>query len=263
MAALLSNRSLILIKGSDARVFLQNLLTNDINSEESFYSYILSAQGRFLFDVFVVKFQDGYLLDIFSGTKEELVDKLDMYSINQDVEIEDFDQAFRAYYSREYQENHDIIYKDSRYVSLGYRFISDKSIRSDNSYLEDKYKYTIPDGGVDILYEKSIAPEYGPEELKAVSFTKGCYVGQEVMSRTKYQGEVRKHLYKIESDTDLDDIQHGAEISQNGKKIGRFCSGYGKLGIGLLRSQNISEEGELILENKVVIANKAEWYDAS
>lgn len=259
MVSLLKDRSLIYIKGAHSTKFLQNLLTNDIESPDPFYSYILSAQGRFLFDVFVIKHEYGYLLDVYEPTKDGLIDTIDMYSINQDIELENFKPGSKVYYSKEKREDVDICYKDSRYVRLGYRFASSEDLGDDDSYLEDKYEYSIPDGGIDLIHQKSLAPEYGAEELCAASFTKGCYVGQEVMSRTKHLGEVRKHIYKIKGSS-LGNAQYGSEIIQNGKKIGIFCSGHEALGIGLIRSQNIAESGEILLEGKPIIIEKAVWY---
>ncbi len=214
------NRSLIKITGVDAAKFLQNLVTNDVCSENKvIYAMMLSPQGRFLFDMFIIKTDDSFLLDVFDGTKELLMKKLGMYKINLKVTIDGLCEE-------------DISYKDPRSELLGHG----------SSYLEDKYEYAIPDGGIDLLYDKAMPQEYGAEELNAISYTKGCYIGQEVISRTKYQGEVRKKIYKITSDSDLSDIPHGTEITSDAKKIGIFCSGHKTNGIALIREELYSQK---------------------
>ncbi|MGV2432253.1 MAG UNVERIFIED_CONTAM: hypothetical protein LVQ98_02485 [Rickettsiaceae bacterium] len=105
------------------------------------YAMILSPQGRFLFDVFVIKDDEAYLLDIFEGTKDLLLKRLNLYKINQDVSIESLD-GLKIYYSRE-KPNAKIFYKDPRYEKLMFRFISEETIDCDNSYNEDKYNYSI------------------------------------------------------------------------------------------------------------------------
>lgn len=253
MVSLLEDRALIEIRGADRLSFIQNLITNDINSSEDYqYAMMLSPGGRFLFDMFILKEEDKILLDIFAGTKDILFDKLDMYTINQEVELKAL--TSKIYYSRE-----DKGHKDPRYEKLGYRFISSDSFKDDNSYHDDKYLYSIPDGGIDLLYDKAMPQEYGAEELNAISYTKGCYVGQEVISRTKHQGEVRKKIYSISSDSDITDIEYGTPIMQQDKKIGIFLSSYGGRGISLIREMNL-DGSEAFVSSLGVSLKKAIWY---
>lgn len=253
MASLLKDRSLIEVRGDDRLSFIQNLITNNINSAENYiYAIMLSPGGRFLFDMFILKERDRLLLDVFSGTKKLLLDKLDLYNINLDISLSELSE--KIYYTREKRGN-----KDPRYEKLGYRFISFESLEDDNSYSQDKYEYSIPDGGIDLIYNKAMPQEYGAEELNAISYMKGCYVGQEVISRTKHQGEVRKKIYSIMSDSNLSDIQHGAPIMQQDKKVGIFLSSYNNKAIALIREMNL---GGLtaILDNIPISLKKAIWY---
>lgn len=253
MVSYLKDRSLMEVKGSDSFSFIQNLITNDIYLPEKYlYAIMLSPGGRFLFDMFILKEESRILLDVFEGTRDILFDKLDMYTINQDVEIKKLDS--KIYYSREEKGN-----KDPRFEKLGYRFISDDLLDEDNSYQQDKYEYNIPDGGIDLVYDKAMPQEYGAEELGAISYTKGCYVGQEVISRTKYQGEVRKKIYSIESDLSLPPIDHGTPIMQGEKKIGIFLSSYKSKGIALIREMNLKGERASVSGYDISLS-KACWY---
>ncbi len=257
MPSILSNRSLVKITGEDSAKFLQNLVTNNVLSKKTIYAMMLSAQGRFLFDMFIIPIEEGFLLDISSTTKDIFLQKLNMYKINMKVSIEEFDRKIG--YSQT-AINAEISYQDPRYEKLGYRFITEDNIVADNSYELDKYKYTIPDGGVDLLYDKAMPQEYGAEELHAISYNKGCYVGQEVISRTKTQGQVRKKIYKLTASIALDHIPHGTEIISNEKKIGIFCSGLGNIGIGLIREENIEQNLTIFVDKIEVKIERAEWY---
>lgn len=257
VSSILHNRTLVKITGEDALRFLQNLVTNDVSSEKPIYAMMLSSGGRFLFDMFIIKTEEGFLLDIEASTKDILLQKLNMYKINMKVSIEFLDS--KICYSRDLPKA-TISYKDPRYEKLGYRFITQDKLAEDNIYIEDKYHYTIPDGGVDVLYDKAMPQEYGAEEMHAISYTKGCYIGQEVISRTKTQGQVRKKIYKITSDSSLEHIQHGTEITSNSAKIGIFCSGIGNIGIGLIREENIEQNFTFFVDNIEVKIKKAEWY---
>ena len=92
-------------------------------------------------------------------------------------------------------------------------------------YVEDKFDFVIPDGFTDMVEGKSFPIEYGAEALNAISYTKGCYVGQEVVSRTKYQGMIRKQIMRAWAKYAIPkDIPNRSEIRANNIKIGELCS---------------------------------------
>jgi folate-binding protein YgfZ len=282
MPSIISDRSVIKISGPDRGKFLQNLVTNDVMSNvEAVYAMMLSPQGRFLFDMFIIPVAHGYLLDIFTGTKDLFLQKLRMYKINMQIEINHLDTLHVGYIScSEYalgakysitdvakphlMQNYVMtMYKDVRHKALGYRVILDEYCKNDNLYLVDKYTYAIPDGGIDLLYDKAMPQEYGAEQLNAISYNKGCYIGQESVSRTKSQGVVRKKIYKVTADFDLSNIQHGSEISFDGAKIGIFCSGYLQEGIALIREVDLAPlcERDCKLNNRVIKLHVANFYN--
>lgn len=264
MLSIIPNRSVVKISGPDRLKFLQNLVTNDLTKMQDsaigvIYAMMLSPQGRFLFDLFILNFENHYLLDVFSETKDILIKKLSMYKINLEVTIEDMPELYVGY---ENEKSSEFAFKDPRYLRLGYRTIC--NTKPENSslslYVEDKYQYTIPDGGIDLIQDKAMPQEYGAEELNAISYTKGCYIGQEVISRTKSQGVVRKKIYKINSEFDLGGIIHGTEITLNDKKIGIFCSGYQREGIALIRVEDLAGANNATLAGNIISLNCACWY---
>ncbi len=280
MLSIIPNRSIVKISGVDSAKFLQNLVTNDLalSNNNAIYAMMLSPQGRFLFDMFIIPVENGYFLDVFTGTKDLLLKKLSMYKINMQVSIEDLEELKVCYASLNKAGDNVILedaqrssgisniipYKDPRHKELGYRIIFSHASEDGDSYLQDKYKYAIPDGGIDLLHDKAMPQEYGAEQLHAISYTKGCYVGQEVISRTKSQGVVRKKIYKVIADVDLSDIAHGTEITADGVKVGIFCSGYLKEGIALIREGDLGmiEDRDYILNDAIIKLYRASWYPA-
>ena len=273
MTELLENRSILSLSGKDALVFLQNIVTNDLNNYSYSYNYLLSPQGRYLYDFFVLKLSpDQLFIDIDSISAQSFLQKLTIYKLRRDIEIKNLASEYLVLYSREKMEiNEGVIASncDPRFSKLGFRSIVESSCANklelvgNNLYMQDKYEFTIPDGRDDLIAGNSVVFQFGAEELAAVSFSKGCYIGQEVISRAKYQGVTRKKLFKLVSDKKIAFNDIGTEITDlRGEKIGIFCSSYNKLGIGLL-----NEEKYLGLDTKIALINgiqevlilKPEW----
>ena len=273
MPELLENRSILSLSGKDALVFLQNIVTNDLNNYSYSYNYLLSPQGRYLYDFFVLKLSpDQLFIDIDSISAQSFLQKLTIYKLRRDIEIKNLASEYLVLYSREKMEiNEGVIASncDPRFSKLGFRSIVESSCANklelvgNNLYMQDKYEFTIPDGRDDLITGNSVVFQFGAEELSAVSFSKGCYIGQEVISRAKYQGITRKKLFKLVSDKKIAFNDIGTEITDlRGEKIGIFCSSYNKLGIGLL-----NEEKYLGLDTKIALINgiqevlilKPEW----
>ena len=273
MAELLKDRSILSLSGKDTLEFLQNIVTNDLNNYSYSYNYLLSPQGRYLYDFFVLKLSpDQLFIDIDSISAQSFLQKLILYKLRREVEIKNLISEYSILYSKEKLENNEGVIasnRDPRFSKLGFRSIVKSlcinkfELIDNNLYMQDKYEFAIPDGLNDLIADTSLVSQFGAEELAAVSFTKGCYVGQEVISRAKYQGIARKKLFKLVSDRKISFNEIGTEITDlRGQKIGIFCSSYNKFGIGLL-----NEEKYLELDKKSAFINgiqevsifKPEW----
>lgn len=268
MREILRDRAIIDVSGNDALDFLQNLTTNDIKKNNYCYSYALNNSGRYLFDFFVFKDSDTkFLIDINKNQVELFQKHLVMYKLRAKIEVSDLSQLYKVVYSKEQPQFPCIVSnQDPRFNKLGFRCIikADADLMGENSgiYLEDKYNYAITDGYEDLVYEKSIPIEYGAEELNAVSYTKGCYIGQELISRTKYQGVLRKKIFKLyfESFDDLS-VSKNDEIIANNKKIGVICSYYKNRAITLIREEEFSilEQPIIKVQNQVAFLSLPPW----
>ncbi len=261
---ILDDRVAVEIKGIDAFSFLQSLITNDLKlleTKDSIYSLFLNAQGRFLFDAFIIKRDEAFLLDINKENSSIFLQKLNFYKLRSDVLLEIKDDM-KIIYTKEGPFD-SFSYKDSRYKGLGYRgLLSINSIAGElepELYLKDKYDYAIPDGFIDLLYEKTLPPEYNLDKLNAISYTKGCYMGQEVMSRAKYQGELRKQLYKLNFNDDAKLSLSDKEIYQENNKIGLVTSFWKNSAIGLIRKELVDIEKPAIIGSLESRLSIPEW----
>lgn len=268
MQEILQDRAVISLKGNDAIKFIQNFSTNNIEKINFTYNYLLNNQGRYLFDFFAFKSIDNIIyLDCHQEQKANLIARLNLYKLRSDVTINDESNNFMIIYSKEAINSGDITYsqKDPRYYKLGYRSLVSKSDNYNSTpgfYMEDKYNYTIVDGYIDLVEEKSIPIEFAAEEQNALNFEKGCYIGQEVISRAKHQGVVRKKIYKIQFGMNIALSLKLADIKDDaGNKIGKICSNYKNLAIAQIREEKflgLSEKQAIIDGNEAQII-EPEW----
>jgi folate-binding protein YgfZ len=209
----LQQRSVIEISGSDRKEFIQGLITNDINkaSEASLiYAVMLSAKGQFLYDFFIYEKEETLFLDCANSRCDEIIRKLNFYKLRAAVTIKKNEEILIA------QSLSDLGFKDPRNKNLGYRIYATKAelekisneLLSVENYHFLRIKNKIAEGEFDLTYEKSFILEFGFNELNAVDYNKGCYVGQELTARTHHLGEIRKKLFhiKITGESDLKNV---------------------------------------------------------
>ena len=247
---ILEDRGLISISGKDAREYLQNIITNDINKvseTSSVFSALLSPQGKYLFEFFVIKSNNGYFLDCYDKTTEELIKNLAKYNLRSQIEIKDMSSEFvigiisldkfKEIQNNEKNKASTILYKespifiDSRRKELGARILSnikklDSTIKELNleksdikTYLDRTYRHGIPVKGLENLKEKLFGLEANFESLNGIDFKKGCYVGQENTARMKLKNKLRRKLMPIKVEGK---INIGSEIMFNKDKIGKI-----------------------------------------
>lgn len=259
---LLNNFKLVELRGDDVASFLQSQITNDINlldSNKIIYALFLNPQGRFLYDCYISKKNDSYILEINADQLENFIKRVNFYKLRSDVSITTMDD-YNVIYSREISENS---LKDPRHKFLGYRIYTDNfskfNFTENDIYSEDKYSLGIPEGFIDLIPEKTLVPEFHMDMLNAISYTKGCYTGQELISRTKNLGEVRKKPYilKLKENTNLDNYD---VFDENMSKIGKITSTWKNFAIAILKIEKAESRDNAVLsdESKCDIL-KCDW----
>ena len=247
---ILEKRGAILISGADSGEFLQNVITNDIykvSNKNSIFAALLTPQGKYLNDFFVVKHQAGYLLDCSEDSTGELIKNLSKYKLRSKVEIKDLSSkfiiaviSFEKFQELQIETNiheNTILYRDTpiyldpRNKGLGARVFSNLekiylTIKKLNLKIMDSSKYYslahafgIPEKGVVNLKDQLFGLEANFENLKAIDFKKGCFVGQENTARMKLKNKLRRRLLPISS---CEKLNIGDELTYNNTKIGKI-----------------------------------------
>jgi len=268
---ILEDRSILEISGPDRGKFLQGLITNDINKateKNLIFSVMLNAQGRFLYDFFIFESAEKLFLDCLASRRDEILQKLSFYKLRAQVQIKKNDELLVA------QSFDNIGFADPRHKNLGQRIYLEKS-QLQNFTLEKSALYhfnriinKIPESENDLTYEKSFILEFGFDDLNAIDYQKGCYVGQELTARTHYRGEIRKKIFHIKIEGFLEVTAEWKitnlkehEISCEGKSLGLVLSSVfheGKLHalalIKIPQDQNFDDLKEnLELEGKKIV----------
>jgi folate-binding protein YgfZ len=215
---ILNNRATLNISGKDARSFLQGLITNDINlldTQDCVYACLLTPQGKFLYDFFITE-NDGVLtLDCEGGDRlQSLAKLLNMYKLRAEASIKTTDKIpVYAIIGK------NVGIKDPRHDDMGTRSFDMPDNIPEKPFKEwDKTRIerTIPDGSRDLIPQKSTMDEARMDQLGAVSYDKGCYVGQELTARMHYRGLGKKHLQTV----NLSALPEGAELRSSCGDIG-------------------------------------------
>ena len=278
---LLEDRGLISINGDDAKNFLQNIITNDIekvNNSCSIFSALFTPQGKYFFEFFLIQSKDGYLLDCDSKATKEIINYLTKYKLRSKIEIKDKSneyiigiislEKFNEIQKSENKQTDTIEYRnssifiDSRNKKLGARILStleklhltikklELKITKPEIYFKEAHILGIPIKGVESLKDQLFGLEANFEELSAIDFKKGCYIGQENTARMKLKNKLRRRLLPISS---TEKLNLGEEIFYDKVKIGKIliekpCP----FGLVKLIDPNIEEfqNKELLVNNK-------------
>ena len=223
-------RKVFRFSGTDARKFLQNLITNDIKRLDTgpVYSALLTPQGKFIADFFLIPDGNDILMDVDTDAAATLIPRLNMYKLRADVTISETDLIV----SRGLNDAPEGAVADPRDANLGWRYYGAEDNDTETVDWDAlRVDHKIPEMGRELDTESYIL-EMGFEGLNGVDFRKGCYVGQEVTARMKHKTELRKGLVRLVADAD---IPENADVMSNGKVIGRTHTSAGKRALAYLR----------------------------
>ena len=225
----LEDRGFVQIRGQEAKDFLQNIITNDmekVTNSSTIFSSILTPQGKYLYEFFVLKLSDGYLLECEKKVAEEIIKLLKFYKLRSKVDfdnlsekyvsliisLEKFKEINKSELSKGYTTifREDSVYIDPRNNKLGAKIISKLenihlTIKKLNLKMADKKKYYlksfelgIPQTNLNKLKEKIFGIENNLDELHGIDFKKGCYIGQENTSRIKLRNKLRRRILPVQ-----------------------------------------------------------------
>ena len=272
--SILPNRGVIAVAGEDRVEFLQGLISNDVTKVapgKAVWAALLTPQGRFLNDMFVVDAGFGtLLLETEREKAPALARKLGMYKLRSKVTVEDRSATMDvAVVFGPGAEKHNAVpgalsYIDPRLPELGVRVLTPagqagKMLGLPEAPLADyeslRLSLGVPDGSRDLPVEKALLLESGFDELNGVDWKKGCYMGQELTARTKYRGLVKKRLFPVKVEGALP--TPGTAIERNGEEVGEIRSGAGNRALAMLRLEVL--EGALTAGGARIVPQKPDW----
>ena len=270
----LDDRGVVSVGGPDAGPFLQGLISNDIeraSEARGIYAALLTPQGKFLHDFFVLRQGDGYLLDCEGPRVGDLGRRLLAYRLRAEVALADATEDFQvmALFGGEGVDDAfgvppgegsaapregGWVMRDPRNAALGLRAVLPRD--ADLAFLEQagfakghvadyerhRIAHGAPDGSRDMEIGRATLMECGFEALNGVDFAKGCYVGQELTARTKHRGLVRRQLAPVALEGPLPPA--GTPIMAGEREVGEIRSGQGDVALAVLRLERIAAAAE-------------------
>ena len=267
---MLEDRGVLAVGGVDRANFLQGLVSNDtarISSERAVYAALLTPQGKYLHDFFMIESSDAIWLDAEAPRLADLKRRLSMYRLRAKVTLEERpDLAVAAIFGGALPTSPEepgatraldngVVFVDPRLAALGARAILprerlDEVLRKadvvETGFAEyDRLRLSlgVPDGSRDLVLDKSILLESGFDELNGVDWDKGCYIGQELTARTKYRGLIKKRLFPVRIDGPT--LVPGAIITLDGHEAGEMRSSADGIGLALLRLEAVANHQTL------------------
>jgi len=259
-AALLPDRGVVKILGADARNFLHGLVSADIlklTPGTARFCALLSPQGKIIADFIVVEAPardgGGFFLDVARGLALLLVNKLNIYKLRSRVIIEDLSETLGvlAAWDGNGAPEFGLAYADPRLPALGLRVMLPPYRAADaaaalvatlvdaREYEAHRIALGIPSGGVDFAYGDAFPHESDMDQLGGVDFNKGCYVGQEVVSRMEHRGIARTRAVPVRYDGAAPPL--GAAVMAGGRQVGTMGSAAAGHGLALLRLDRVAD----------------------
>ena len=249
--ALLPDRGVVEITGPDRVSFLQGLVSNDValaGPGQSVWAALLTPQGKWIFDFFIRADGERLLLDVQRTAAAAVIQRLSRFRLRAQVALRDLGPALNVYaawgeltaFAPEA-----LVAADPRLPRAGWRIFSATPLNA-TATAEDWERHRIELGlpsAADLESEKSVLLEAGFDELNGISWSKGCYMGQELTARTRYRGLVKRRLVPVAIDGPLP--PPGTPVTRDGVEVGTMRSGAGGIGLAQLRLEAL---GASVLE---------------
>ena len=259
--ALLPGRAVLRVTGGDRVTFLNGLVSNDVALAapgRAVWTALLSPQGKWLADFFIFADGDALLLDCDAGQAAMIAQRLTRFRLRSDVALAADTRAVYAGWDGAAPEGVGVAAPDPRLPDAGFRVLSADALAVNASFEDwDRHRLALglPDGPRDLDADKTVLLEAGFDELGGVSWTKGCYMGQELTARTRYRGLIKRRLLPVHADGALP--PHGTRVLQGERDVGELRSSRDGIGLAVLRLDALA--GQLTAEGSVLHASVPPW----
>ena len=259
-AAFLSDRGVVKVSGEDARNFLNGLITTDVTLLRpglGRFGALLTPQGKITVDFLITEVPaghgGGFLIDCPRALAQGLADKLGFYKLRAKVSVENLSESLGvlAAWDGDLSVKPDLAFADPRHELLGWRILIPEELApkvtdligadlvDPKAYDAHRIASSVPRGGLDFTYGDAFPHETNMDRLHGVDFDKGCYVGQEVVSRMQHRGTARTRMIRVMLDGGAP--EPGAAIVAGDKPVGTMGSTAGHNGLALLRVDRVAD----------------------
>jgi tRNA-modifying protein YgfZ len=239
---LLPDRGALEVAGEDRVAFLQGLVSNDVAEAapgRAVWAALLTPQGKWLADFFVFSDGERILLDCEREQASMLSARLSRFRLRSRVSLRDASEYFAVHagWGGAAGPEGVVAAPDPRLPEAGWRALAPAPLPGADATPEDwdlhRLRLGLPDGSRDMAPEQTVLLEAGFDELRGVSWTKGCYMGQELTARTRYRGLLKRRLVPVAVDGPLP--PRGTPVLAGDAEVGEMRSGRDGLGMALLR----------------------------
>ena len=256
MTARLDSRAVVRVTGADARPFLHNLLTQDVEGlgdVELRYGALLSPPGRLLFDLFILGVEDEVLLDVAADRRDALIQRLSLYRLRAKIEITAADAPVFAAWGGVVEG----FIPDPRLTDLGGRAYGGGHVpnATEDDHAAHRLSLGVPDPALDAPDDKTYPIEANLDLLNGVDFRKGCFIGQETTSRMKRRGAIRNRMVPIAFDGPAPVF--GTEVLNGDLRAGEVLSGREGVAMALLRLDRM--DGDLTADGRPISPRPPDW----
>jgi tRNA-modifying protein YgfZ len=259
-AALLPDRGVVRVAGPDARKFLNGLITSDLDKvspARAGFAALLTPQGKIIADFIVAQARpadgNGFFLDCQRALEPTLVQRLNFYKLRAQVTMENLSEALSvlAIWDGARFTSEGLCYPDPRVPEAGLRAILashrareaaaeiDAELVSHAAYEEHRIALGVPRGGIDFAYGESFPHEADMDQLGGIDFDKGCFVGQEVVSRIEHRGTARSRVVPVTFEGAAP--EPGTPVAAGERAVGTFGSAAAGRGLAMLRLDRVAE----------------------
>ncbi|GAA0388774.1 folate-binding protein YgfZ [Brevundimonas terrae] len=257
--ARLNSRAVIRIEGPDARHFLHNLLTQNVETIEDGelrFGALLTPQGRLMVDMMVWAKGDALWLDVPVAARDALVQRLSMYKLRLNVTVSATDDAVFVAWG----EQPEGFVADPRLEGLGFRAIgfAGETTASEDDWHAHRMALGVAEAAMDTPQDKTYPIEANFDLINGIDFHKGCFIGQETTSRMKRRGTIKNRILPFTFEGEAPAI--GTEVLNGERRAGEVTGVLGQQGMALMRLDRM--DGELTVDGRVVVVNRPDWVPA-
>lgn len=237
------------VQGKDAITMMNNLSTNLIqkyNKKNMIYSCILTPNGRFMYDYFFIENGLNSFVAVNKNFADGFISYINMFKM--DAEVTFLSTNLLLNWSKNLED-----YQDPRNPLIGFWSIVKNSDNDDSqTYHFHRMNLKIADGYYDLTQKESVILDYGFDNLNAINYTKGCYLGQELIARTHHTGVIRKNVYHFKC-TKL--LTKGTDILQDNRKVGKVLGGFVDNYLALIKFDDVDFSQNITVENYSFLIN--------